>query len=140
MSQRPYSSASITRLRVSLFMRQRALNLLITLAFLIVAVGFSITSNSARLWTAMEYGKRMMKSSEKYINSAHDIIVLYVVRMVIIFLSLPLILIVAFAVFLLIRGMALIGWISERPEIDNTDLFKEVKEWVLASCASFQPG
>ena len=41
--------------------------------------------------------------------------------------------------FLLIRGMALIGWISERPEIDNTDLFKEVKEWVLASCASFQP-
>ncbi len=47
--------------------------------------------------TAMEYGKRMMKSSEKYINSAHDIIVLYVVRMVIIFLSLPLILIVAFA-------------------------------------------
>ena len=41
--------------------------------------------------------------------------------------------------FLLIRGMALIGWISERPEIDNTDLFREVKEWVLANCASFKP-
>jgi Ser/Thr protein kinase RdoA (MazF antagonist) len=39
--------------------------------------------------------------------------------------------------FLLIRGMVLIGWISERPEIDNTDFFREVKEWVLASCASF---
>lgn len=41
--------------------------------------------------------------------------------------------------FLLIRGMVLLGWISERPEIDNTDLFREVKEWVLASCASFKP-
>ena len=40
--------------------------------------------------------------------------------------------------FLIIRGMALIGWISERPEIDNTDLFREVKEWTLASCASFK--
>ncbi len=41
--------------------------------------------------------------------------------------------------FLLIRGMAMIGWIGERPEIDNTDLFREIKQWVLASCASFKP-
>ena len=40
--------------------------------------------------------------------------------------------------FLLIRGMAFIGWISERPEIDNTDFFRGVKEWTLASCASFK--
>jgi len=37
-------------------------DLLITLAFLMVAVGFSIASNSARLWTAMEYGKYSMRS------------------------------------------------------------------------------
>jgi len=37
-------------------------DLLITLAFLLVAVGFSIASNSARLWTAMEYGKYSMRT------------------------------------------------------------------------------
>ncbi len=37
-------------------------DLLVTIAFLLVAVGFSVTSNSARLWTAMEYSKYTMRS------------------------------------------------------------------------------
>ena len=37
-------------------------DLLITITFLMVAVGFSVGSNTARLWTAMEYGKYTMRS------------------------------------------------------------------------------
>ncbi len=35
---------------------------LITVAILLVAVGFSVTSNASRLWTIMEYGKYSMRS------------------------------------------------------------------------------
>ena len=37
--------------------------------------------------------------------------------------------------FLLIRGMALIGWYHERPEHAGDDYFDEVKAWVLEQCA-----
>jgi len=36
-------------------------DLLVTLAFLLAAVGFSVGSNAARLWTASEYGKYSMR-------------------------------------------------------------------------------
>lgn len=45
---------------------------LITLAFLMVAVGFSIASNSARLWTAMEYGKYSMRSPSELTMEEED--------------------------------------------------------------------
>ncbi|MCK5794610.1 MAG: hypothetical protein KAH12_07880, partial [Anaerolineales bacterium] len=47
-------------------------DLLITLAFLMVAVGFSIASNSARLWTAMEYGKYSMRSPSELTMEEED--------------------------------------------------------------------
>ncbi len=37
--------------------------------------------------------------------------------------------------FLLIRGMALIGWYHERPEHTGSAYFEEVKAWVLEQCA-----
>lgn len=38
--------------------------------------------------------------------------------------------------FLLIRGMALIGWYHQRPEHAGSDYFEEVKAWVLERCAA----
>jgi Ser/Thr protein kinase RdoA (MazF antagonist) len=38
--------------------------------------------------------------------------------------------------FLLIRGMALIGWFHQRPEHVGSDFFEEVKNWVIAECES----
>jgi Ser/Thr protein kinase RdoA (MazF antagonist) len=37
-------------------------------------------------------------------------------------------------VFLLIRGMAIIGWIHQRPEHAGWDFFKQVKNWVIGEC------
>ncbi len=37
-------------------------------------------------------------------------------------------------VFLLIRGMAIMGWFHQRPEHVGSDYFKEVKNWVIAEC------
>jgi len=36
--------------------------------------------------------------------------------------------------FLLIRGMALIGWFHQRPEHAGSDFFEEMKTWVLKEC------
>lgn len=36
--------------------------------------------------------------------------------------------------FLLIRGMALIGWVHQRPEHAGADFFEEMKTWVLKEC------
>ena len=36
--------------------------------------------------------------------------------------------------FLLIRGMATIGWFHQRPEHDESSYFEEVKDWVLEEC------
>jgi len=36
--------------------------------------------------------------------------------------------------FLLIRGMALIGWVHQRPEHAGADFFEELKTWVLKEC------
>lgn len=47
-------------------------DLLITLAFLMVAVGFSIASNSARLWTAMEYGGYSMRTPSELTMEEED--------------------------------------------------------------------
>jgi len=41
--------------------------------------------------------------------------------------------------FLLIRGMAVIGWLHQRPEIDPGARFDELKDRVCAQCASFDP-
>ena len=38
--------------------------------------------------------------------------------------------------FLLIRGMAIIGWFHQRPEHAGSKFFGEVKQWVLAQCRS----
>jgi Ser/Thr protein kinase RdoA (MazF antagonist) len=38
--------------------------------------------------------------------------------------------------FLLIRGMALIGWFHQRPEHVGSDFFEKVKNWVIAECES----
>lgn len=37
-------------------------------------------------------------------------------------------------VFLLARGMAIIGWFHQRPEHAGSSFFEAVKEWVLAEC------
>lgn len=47
-------------------------DLLITIAFLLVAVGFSIGSNAARLWTAMEYSKYSMRSPSEITMEEND--------------------------------------------------------------------
>jgi Ser/Thr protein kinase RdoA (MazF antagonist) len=38
--------------------------------------------------------------------------------------------------FLLIRGMAIIGWFHQRPEHTETAYFDEIKQWVIAECES----
>jgi len=38
--------------------------------------------------------------------------------------------------FLLIRGMALIGWFHQRPEHAGSDFFEKAKNWVIAECES----
>ena len=38
--------------------------------------------------------------------------------------------------FLLVRGMAVIGWFYQRPEQDDFEYFANVKKWVLKACAS----
>jgi Ser/Thr protein kinase RdoA (MazF antagonist) len=38
--------------------------------------------------------------------------------------------------FLLVRGMAIIGWFYQRPEQDDIEYFRNVKNWVLDACAS----
>jgi len=38
--------------------------------------------------------------------------------------------------FLLVRGMAIIGWFFQRPEHANSEDFDDVKSWVLDACAS----
>jgi len=38
--------------------------------------------------------------------------------------------------FLLIRGMAIIGWFHQRPEHAGSEYFAEVKNWVLEKCDS----
>ena len=41
--------------------------------------------------------------------------------------------------FLLIRGMATIGWYGGRPEFHGSAYFIELKTWVLDQCATFDP-
>ena len=36
--------------------------------------------------------------------------------------------------FLLLRGMAIIGWLYQRPEHGGTDFFEELKNWVIGEC------
>ncbi|MEN8228000.1 MAG: YfhO family protein [Bacteroidota bacterium] len=46
--------------------------LLITVSILLVAVGISVTSNAARLWTTMEYGKYTMRSPSELTMEEDD--------------------------------------------------------------------
>jgi Ser/Thr protein kinase RdoA (MazF antagonist) len=39
-------------------------------------------------------------------------------------------------VFLLIRGMAIVGWFHQRPEHAGSGYLDEVKNWVIAECES----
>ncbi|MGA8205926.1 MAG: phosphotransferase, partial [Woeseiaceae bacterium] len=39
------------------------------------------------------------------------------------------------SLFLLIRGMAIIGWFHQRPEHAGSAFFEDVKKWVLEACA-----
>jgi Ser/Thr protein kinase RdoA (MazF antagonist) len=39
--------------------------------------------------------------------------------------------------FLLMRGMAIIGWFHQRPEHSGSEYFKEMKNWVIGECAQF---
>jgi Ser/Thr protein kinase RdoA (MazF antagonist) len=41
-----------------------------------------------------------------------------------------------FSDFLLVRGMALIGWFYQRPEQPGLEYFRSVKNWVVDACAS----
>jgi len=47
-------------------------DLLITVAILLVAVGFSVASNTARLWTSMESGKYTMRSQSELTSDVAD--------------------------------------------------------------------
>lgn len=47
-------------------------DLLITVAILLVAVGFSVASNASRLWTIMEYGKYSMRSPSELTLGEED--------------------------------------------------------------------
>ena len=38
--------------------------------------------------------------------------------------------------FMLVRGMAIIGWFHERPELAGRQFFEDIKQWVLAECDS----
>ena len=44
----------------------------------------------------------------------------------------------AIPMFRLIRGMAAIGWLHERPELEPPALFEERKAWVLEQCAALR--
>ncbi|MEJ0064991.1 MAG: hypothetical protein WDM85_05805 [Caulobacteraceae bacterium] len=41
--------------------------------------------------------------------------------------------------FLLVRGMAVIGWLHQRPEIDATRTIGRSKDRVCAQCEAFEP-
>lgn len=41
--------------------------------------------------------------------------------------------------FLLIRGMALIGWVHQRPEHDKTPWFEELRTSICSECERFEP-
>jgi Ser/Thr protein kinase RdoA (MazF antagonist) len=41
--------------------------------------------------------------------------------------------------FLLVRGMAVIGWINQRPELDTSEYFRWLRETVCAQCRTFEP-
>ena len=41
--------------------------------------------------------------------------------------------------FLLIRGMAVIGWINQRPELDTSEYFQWLRETVCTQCRTFEP-
>jgi Ser/Thr protein kinase RdoA (MazF antagonist) len=41
--------------------------------------------------------------------------------------------------FLLVRGMAVIGWLHQRPEIDATRIIRNMKDRVCAQCEAFEP-
>lgn len=47
-------------------------DLLVTVAILLVAVGFSVASNASRLWTTLEYGKYSMRSRSELTREAGD--------------------------------------------------------------------
>jgi hypothetical protein len=40
--------------------------------------------------------------------------------------------------FLLLRGMALIGWFHQRPEHGDSVFFSGIKEWVLGFARSYR--
>jgi Ser/Thr protein kinase RdoA (MazF antagonist) len=44
----------------------------------------------------------------------------------------------AIPMFRLIRGMASIGWVHQRPELKHSAVFEERKAWVLEQCAALQ--
>jgi Ser/Thr protein kinase RdoA (MazF antagonist) len=39
--------------------------------------------------------------------------------------------------FLLARGLSLIGWLAQRPELDPTRFLSDRKAWILAACEAF---
>jgi len=41
--------------------------------------------------------------------------------------------------FLLIRGMAIIGWIHQRPELDRSQYLRSLIDLVCSKCATFEP-
>ena len=41
--------------------------------------------------------------------------------------------------FLLIRGLALIGWLHQRPEHDEPEYFRELKDTICAECEKLKP-
>lgn len=41
-------------------------------------------------------------------------------------------------VFILIRAMVLIGWVYQRPEVDNDGYFEELRDTVCAGCEAFE--
>jgi Ser/Thr protein kinase RdoA (MazF antagonist) len=41
--------------------------------------------------------------------------------------------------FLLVRGLALIGWLHQRPELDPKRFMSEMKARILAACEAFEP-
>jgi len=41
--------------------------------------------------------------------------------------------------FLLVRGLAVIGWLLQRPEIDASARIAQMKDRVCAQCEAFEP-
>lgn len=41
--------------------------------------------------------------------------------------------------FLLIRGLAIIGWIHQRPELDRSQYMRSLKDQLCAQCEAFEP-